>query len=44
MARTQKDELLNTLQAGFKYIENDIQNATIKHNEFLKQLGLPPLP
>ncbi len=25
-------------------IENAIQNATTKHNEFLKELGLPPLP
>ena len=25
-------------------IENTIQKATIKHNEFLEELGLPPLP
>jgi type I restriction enzyme M protein len=25
-------------------IENAIQKATIKHNEFLKELGLSPLP
>jgi hypothetical protein len=25
-------------------IENAIQKATIKHNEFLEELGLPPLP
>ena len=25
-------------------IENAIQNSTIKHNEFLKELGLPALP
>lgn len=25
-------------------IENAIENAAIKHNEFLKELGLPPLP
>jgi type I restriction enzyme M protein len=25
-------------------IENRIQKATIKHNEFLEELGLPPLP
>ena len=25
-------------------IENAIQKATTKHNEFLKELGLPPLP
>ena len=25
-------------------IENTIQEATIKHNEFLEELGLPPLP
>jgi len=25
-------------------IENSIQTATSKHNEFLKELGLPPLP
>jgi type I restriction enzyme M protein len=25
-------------------IENTIQKATIKHNEFLVELGLPPLP
>lgn len=24
--------------------EDDIQNATRKHNEFLKELGLPPIP
>jgi len=27
-----------------KIIENTIQEATIKHNQFLKELGLPPLP
>jgi type I restriction enzyme M protein len=25
-------------------IEKDISKATSKHNEFLKELGLPPLP
>ncbi|MES2706644.1 MAG: type I restriction-modification system subunit M [Verrucomicrobiota bacterium] len=25
-------------------LENDIRNATRRHNEFLKELGLPPLP
>ncbi|HEY5027304.1 MAG TPA: N-6 DNA methylase, partial [Candidatus Angelobacter sp.] len=25
-------------------IENTIQKATIKHNEFLEEIGLPPLP
>ena len=25
-------------------IENEIRTATGKHNEFLKELGLPPLP
>ncbi len=25
-------------------IENAIRKATAKHNEFLKELGLPPLP
>jgi type I restriction enzyme M protein len=25
-------------------IEDDIKNATTKHNKFLKELGLPPLP
>jgi type I restriction enzyme M protein len=25
-------------------IEGAIQKATIKHNKFLKELGLPPLP
>jgi len=25
-------------------IEKAIQKATAKHNEFLKELGLPPLP
>ncbi len=28
MARTQHDELLNTLQAGFKYIENESFEST----------------
>jgi type I restriction enzyme M protein len=27
-----------------KIIENAIQKATMKHNEFLEELGLPPLP
>ena len=28
MARTQNDELLNTLQAGFKYVENELFQST----------------
>jgi type I restriction enzyme M protein len=25
-------------------IEDEIRQATTKHNEFLKELGLPPIP
>lgn len=35
---------LSALHADLVEIENTIQTATAKHNEFLKQLGLPLLP
>ncbi len=36
-----------SLEANFKKleeIEGEIRNATVKHNGFLKELGLPLLP
>ena len=35
---------LSALNAEMVEIENTIQTATAKHNEFLKELGLPLLP
>ncbi|HEY3825947.1 MAG TPA: type I restriction-modification system subunit M, partial [Bryobacteraceae bacterium] len=35
---------LAATHARLEKIENTIQKATIKHNDFLKELGLPPLP
>ncbi len=35
---------LATTHNDLVQIEEQIQNATRKHNEFLKELGLPPLP
>ncbi len=35
---------LAATHGGLEIIENTIQKATIKHNEFLEELGLPPLP
>lgn len=35
---------LTATHAKLVNIENDIRTATAKHNEFLKELGLPPLP
>jgi type I restriction enzyme M protein len=35
---------LAATHGALEIIENTIQKATIKHNEFLKELGLPPLP
>lgn len=35
---------LEATHAGLVEIENSIQAATNKHNAFLKELGLPPLP
>jgi type I restriction enzyme M protein len=35
---------LAATHGNLEIIENTIQKATIKHNEFLEELGLPPLP
>ena len=35
---------LAAIHGELETIENAIQKATIKHNQFLKELGLPPLP
>jgi type I restriction-modification system DNA methylase subunit len=35
---------LAATHAALEAIENTIQEATIKHNKFLEELGLPPLP
>jgi len=35
---------LEATHAGLVQIENAILAATAKHNEFLKELGIPPLP
>jgi len=41
----QEDEIdLAATHRELVEIENAIQNAASKHNEFLKELGLPPLP
>jgi type I restriction enzyme M protein len=44
---TAKDEVeidLAATHAELVKIESEIRKATAKHNEFLKELGLPPLP
>lgn len=35
---------LTATHGVLEIIENTIQKATLKHNEFLEELGLPPLP
>jgi type I restriction enzyme M protein len=40
----EEDIDLSALNADLVQIENAIQTATAKHNEFLKELGLPLLP
>ena len=35
---------LTATHAELVSIENDIRTAAAKHNAFLKELGLPPLP
>jgi type I restriction enzyme M protein len=35
---------LAATHGALEIIENTIQKATIKHNGFLEELGLPPLP
>jgi type I restriction enzyme M protein len=35
---------LAATHGALEQIENTIQKATIKHNQFLEELGLPPLP
>lgn len=35
---------LETTNQTLLDIEKDIQNAKAKHNSFLKELGLPPIP
>ena len=44
---TTQDEVeidLTATHAELVSIENDIRTAAAKHNAFLKELGLPPLP
>jgi len=36
--------VLAAVHAQLTALEKQIKNATGKHNEFLKELGLPPLP
>jgi type I restriction enzyme M protein len=43
-ATAEKEIVLETVNAELVDIENSIQKATAKHNEFLKELGLSPLP
>ena len=43
-ATTEEDIDLAVVHAGLTEIERTIQTATAKHNEFLKELGLPQLP
>jgi type I restriction enzyme M protein len=40
----EKEIVLETVNAELVEIESSIRKATAKHNEFLKELGLPPLP
>lgn len=35
---------LEAVRQELKKIENDINNAKVKHNKFLKELGLKQLP
>jgi len=46
ISTAQEEEEINLADTHAKLvkIESDIQKATRKHNEFLKELGLPPLP
>ncbi len=43
-AVAEKEIVLKDTHADLLRIEKDIQAATDKHNAFLKELGLPPLP
>lgn len=43
-AITESEIDLAATHGVLEIIENTIQKATIKHNEFLEELGLPPLP
>lgn len=43
-ATAEKEIILETVNAELVDIEHSIQKATAKHNEFLKELGLPLLP
>ena len=43
-ATAEKEIVLEAVNAELVDIENSIQKATAKHNEFLKELGLSPLP
>jgi type I restriction enzyme M protein len=43
-ARAESEIDLAATHGELEIIENTIQKATIKHNEFLEELGLPPLP
>jgi len=43
-ARREADIDLAATHTRLAEIEKAIREATTKHNEFLKELGLPPLP
>ncbi len=43
-ATAEEEIRLEETNAGLVEIENAIQTATVRHNEFLKELGLPELP
>lgn len=43
-AITEEEIVLEDTHADLVQIEADIQKATLKHNEFLKELGKPLLP
>jgi type I restriction enzyme M protein len=43
-ATAEKEIVLEAVNAELVDIENSIRQATAKHNEFLKELGLSPLP
>lgn len=43
-AEAEQEIDLAATHAGLVEIEESIQKATSRHNEFLQELGLPPLP
>lgn len=42
--QAQEEIDLDSVHKTLSAIEKRIQTATAQHNEFLKELGLPPLP